>query len=174
MRRFAGGNNTPRAALATPNGMNFSGGGAASGAPAYTPPAAALQPQIQPVSAAAPSRLPADFDAAAFERIPFQIEVGGQDVRPEDAPRAWDPYLGTTRVARAQAYATALTAMGMQVALRIYPATGHGVTPPMRDDALAFLQAAAERAAGPPPDSGAHGQSQAVAPQPAAARKASP
>lgn len=74
MRRFASGNNTPRAALATPNGMNFSGG-AASGAPAHTPPAAALQPQFQPVPAAAPSRLPADFDAAAFERIAKMIFI---------------------------------------------------------------------------------------------------
>lgn len=73
MRRFAGGNNAPRTALATPNGMNFSGGAAPGGTPAYTPPAA-LQPQ-QPVAAATPSRLPADFDAAAFERIAKMIFI---------------------------------------------------------------------------------------------------
>jgi predicted lipid-binding transport protein (Tim44 family) len=74
MRRFAGGNQTPRAALATPNGMNFSGGAASGGASAYTPPAA-LQSQPHAVAATAPSRLPADFDAAAFERIAKMIFI---------------------------------------------------------------------------------------------------
>lgn len=74
MRRFAGGNQTPRAALATPNGMNFNGGAASGGSPAYTPSPAALQPQFQP-PAAVPSRLPAGFDAAAFERIAKMIFI---------------------------------------------------------------------------------------------------
>ncbi len=69
MRRFAGGN-TPRAALATPNGMAFSGG---TGTAAPAPTAAAARPQGYATAAA--SRLPADFDAAAFERVAKMIFI---------------------------------------------------------------------------------------------------
>jgi len=70
MRRFAGA--APRPALATPNGMPFtSHGGPAASVPAmprtHTPPLAA--------AASTPSPLPADFDAAAFERIAKMIFI---------------------------------------------------------------------------------------------------
>ena len=123
---------------------------AALSAGSYTLPLTALpvaghaQPLPMPYGVADMRQyLGRDFDATTFAGIPFRIAVGAQDITPEDAPRAWDPYLGTTRVARAHAYAAALTAKGMQVALGIYPDTGHGITQPMRDDALAFLQAVA-------------------------------
>lgn len=69
MRRFAGGGARP--ALATPNGMHFAGAGAGTGSPrpAFAP-AAPL-----PEAAAATSRLPEGFDAAAFERIAKMIFI---------------------------------------------------------------------------------------------------
>jgi len=71
MRRFAGGGARP--ALATPNGMQFSGTGGAA-APNLAPRAA------MPTAAAAGApvtsgQLPADFDAAAFERIAKMIFI---------------------------------------------------------------------------------------------------
>lgn len=73
MRRFAG--NSPRPALATPNGMQFAGAGAGAGSamPDFRPRAAALP--AEPAAATAAVRLPADFDAAAFERIAKMIFI---------------------------------------------------------------------------------------------------
>jgi predicted esterase len=81
-----------------------------------------------------------DFDYAAFKQVPFRVEVGGADDNPNDTPRAWDPYLGQTRVARARTYAKALADIGVNVTLQVYPGAGHGVSPAMHDDALRFLE----------------------------------
>ena len=70
----------------------------------------------------------------------FRIEVGGQDGNPDDTARAWDPYLGRTRVDRARAYTQALQGIGVEATLGVYPDAGHGVTPQMSEEALAFLQ----------------------------------
>lgn len=82
----------------------------------------------------------ADFDYAAFRRVPFRVEVGESDTNPDDVPRAWDPYLGPNRVGRARAYSRTLADLGLDVALQVYPGAGHGVTQPMHDDALRFLE----------------------------------
>ncbi|HEX5501015.1 MAG TPA: hypothetical protein VFW96_00250 [Thermomicrobiales bacterium] len=94
-----------------------------------------------------------DFDAAAFARIPFWIGVGGLDDNAKDAPRAWDPYVGATRLERARRYARALQQQGLHAALAVYPTAGHGITPAMREDALAFLEDVARRDAGRTQDS---------------------
>ncbi|HWH83890.1 MAG TPA: Tim44-like domain-containing protein [Burkholderiaceae bacterium] len=62
MNRFARGHAAP-GTLATPNGMAFAGAGAGTSSAAAAPLAAVATP------AASVSALPADFDAAAFERI---------------------------------------------------------------------------------------------------------
>lgn len=86
-----------------------------------------------------------EFDAAAFARIPFWIGVGGLDDNAKDAPRAWDPYVGATRLERARRYARALQQQGLHASLSVYPTAGHGITPAMREDALAFLEGVAQR-----------------------------
>ena len=45
---------------------------------------------------------------AGFTKIPFNIEVGGNDTKPSDVSRAWDSYLGTNRLERGQNYYHAL------------------------------------------------------------------
>lgn len=81
-----------------------------------------------------------DFDFTAFRQIPFRISVGGADVNPDDTPRTWDPYLGTTRVARATAYARTLQNLGLNATLAVYPGIGHQVTQQEADENAAFLQ----------------------------------
>lgn len=81
-----------------------------------------------------------DFNHEAFKRIPFLVQVGGQDSNPDDVPRAWDPYLGRNRIDRAQAYTKTLQNIGVPASLAIYPNTGHGVSPQMHAEALAFLE----------------------------------
>ena len=90
-----------------------------------------------------------DFDYAAFQRVPFRVEVGGEDTNPDDAPRAWDPYLGRTRVDRARAYARTLADIGVGATLQVYPGAGHGVSAAMHDDALRFLEGIAARPTAP-------------------------
>ncbi len=81
-----------------------------------------------------------NFDADTFKQIAFRIGVGGNDSNPDDAPRAWDPYLGRTRVDRARAYTKALQDSGMQSELAIYPGSDHSVTAQMLNESMVFLQ----------------------------------
>jgi hypothetical protein len=80
------------------------------------------------------------FNPEAFRHVAFRVEVGGQDSNPDDTPRAWDSYLGRTRVDRARAYTQALQGIGVEASLGVYPDAGHGITPQMSEEALAFLQ----------------------------------
>jgi predicted esterase len=93
------------------------------------------------------ARLGRDFDAEAFKQVRFQVEVGGQDGNPNETPRAWDPYLGRSRIDRARAYTQALQELGVPAELRVYPEAGHGISAQMHGDALAFLQQVAASAA---------------------------
>ncbi len=88
------------------------------------------------------------FDLAAFRRVAFLIVVGDLDTNAADVPRAWDPYLGQDRVARARAYAQAVRATDGQASLRIEPGSGHEIRPTTRDAALAFLRDATAPRAG--------------------------
>lgn len=83
-----------------------------------------------------------EFNYDAFKRVPFLILVGGLDGNPADTPRAWDPYLGQTRVERAQNYTKALQNIGVKATLKVDPRAGHGVSRQMYADAVAFLQGA--------------------------------
>lgn len=82
----------------------------------------------------------APFNAAAFHQIPFFLGVGGADSNAADAPRAWDPYLGTTRIARAQSFENALTNLGLASSLIVFPNVPHDVTTDMRGQAMSFLE----------------------------------
>jgi predicted esterase len=84
------------------------------------------------------------FNLDAFRHVPFYIGVGGADTAAGVAPPAWDPYVGSTRLARSENFAHALQSLGMTVSFAIYPGVGHAVTDPMRDAAVAFLAAHAD------------------------------
>ena len=80
------------------------------------------------------------FNTAAFRAIPFFIGVGAVDDRAGVAPPAWDAYEGTTRLVRAQTFASTLQRIGVSASLTVFPGIGHEITPAMRDQALAFLK----------------------------------
>lgn len=80
------------------------------------------------------------FDFATFQQIPFRISVGGADINPDDTPRAWDAYVGLTRVERATNYTRILQNVGMNATLAVYPGVGHQVTQQMADEDAAFLK----------------------------------
>jgi len=80
-----------------------------------------------------------EFNADALRQIPFWIGVGGQDTNPTDLPRQWDPYLGTTRVARAQAFAQHLRDAGVSVQLSVIPGVDHAISDEERARALDFF-----------------------------------
>jgi hypothetical protein len=81
------------------------------------------------------------FDVARFDSVSTWIGVGGDDANPADLPRAWDPFLGTTRVQRAQVFTDALRKIGADVHLTIFPGDTHALTSDMRQAACAYLAA---------------------------------
>lgn len=78
-------------------------------------------------------------DWRQVQRISFWIAVGEKDNRASDVPRAFDPYVGKTRVERAQAFQAALKTIGVDVHLTIFPNADHEITTEMRRDAMQFL-----------------------------------
>jgi pimeloyl-ACP methyl ester carboxylesterase len=80
------------------------------------------------------------LDVGRFDAVPTWIGVGGEDANPGDLPRAWDRYLGNTRVQRARTYAEALRQVGVTVRLTVFPGEAHVFTPAMRQAACASLQ----------------------------------
>jgi predicted esterase len=80
------------------------------------------------------------FNLDAFKKIPFFIGVGGADDHAGDAPPAWDPYVGSTRLARSQNFAYALQNLGMDASLTVFPGVGHDITTEMRGQAMSFLE----------------------------------
>jgi predicted esterase len=79
------------------------------------------------------------LDWESYKRISFWVAVGERDTQPNDVPRAFDPYLGQTRVERAAAFAKSLSALGIDTHLVLFPNTGHEVTSEMRKSGLSFL-----------------------------------
>jgi pimeloyl-ACP methyl ester carboxylesterase len=74
----------------------------------------------------------AGFNAAGFDAVPIWIGVGGADNNAADVPSAWTPFIGSTRVQRAQSFTSALQALGADVSLTIFPNTDHTLTDAMR------------------------------------------
>ncbi|MBI3731950.1 MAG: hypothetical protein HY259_00600 [Chloroflexi bacterium] len=60
----------------------------------------------------------------------FWVGVGSADNAAADVPRAWDPYVGRTRVERAREFVNALQGTGVQTTLQVYAGAGHELTPP--------------------------------------------
>jgi pimeloyl-ACP methyl ester carboxylesterase len=79
------------------------------------------------------------FDATRFGNIQFWVGVGGQDTNPNDLPRQWDAYEGTTRLQRAQAFEAAMKQLGASAVLRVFGDTKHELTSEMRLAACTFL-----------------------------------
>lgn len=81
---------------------------------------------------------PLDWDR--FKTITFWIAVGGKDNRPAEVARAFDSYIGRTRVERAQKFETALAKLGLDAHLAIFSNADHEVTDEMRTAAVKFLR----------------------------------
>ncbi len=121
-------------------------GVAALSAGTYTLPASATQVNGQRVTLRYPfgvadlkERFGREFNLDALRGIPFWIAVGGDDRNPTDLPRQWDPYLGNTRVSRAEAFAQWLRDTGVQVQLVVLPGVDHAIADEERARALDFF-----------------------------------
>jgi poly(3-hydroxybutyrate) depolymerase len=79
------------------------------------------------------------FDPAALRGIPFWIGVGANDRNPTDLPHQWDAFEGTTRVARAEAFAQRLREAGTPVQLTLFSGVDHAVTDEITRGALDFI-----------------------------------
>jgi pimeloyl-ACP methyl ester carboxylesterase len=79
------------------------------------------------------------FDAGRFDDVQFWVGVGGEDNNPNDVPRQWDAFEGTTRVQRAQSFEAAVRKLGGTTVLRVFGGTKHEFTPEMRSAACSFL-----------------------------------
>jgi len=78
--------------------------------------------------------------ARLIEDTQFWLGVGSEDNNPNDLPRAWDPYLGTTRVQRARAFQEALHQLGARSVLVAFRGERHGLSQDMATSACAFLR----------------------------------
>lgn len=85
-----------------------------------------------------PTRRQLGVDAEALRRIAFWVGVGANDTDAATTSRAWDAYLGTTRVDRARTLVEALWASGISADLRVFPGAGHRITPAMRQAVADF------------------------------------
>ena len=79
------------------------------------------------------------FDPDDLRQVDFWLGVGGRDPLAQGSSRAWDPYIGETRIGRAENFAEAVAEIGGSSELTVFPAAGHEVTAEMNADALAFL-----------------------------------
>ncbi|MBV9327412.1 MAG: hypothetical protein JO352_27030 [Chloroflexi bacterium] len=72
------------------------------------------------------------FNPSGFDAVPIWIGVGGADNNTADVPAAWSPYIGATRVDRAENFTSALQRQGADVSLTVFPNTDHTLTDAMR------------------------------------------
>ena len=80
------------------------------------------------------------FDMAHFKKISFWVAVGEKDNRSADVSRAFDASCGKTRVDRARSFQGALTQIGADARLAVFPNADHEITTDMRLGALKFLR----------------------------------
>jgi pimeloyl-ACP methyl ester carboxylesterase len=76
-----------------------------------------------------------------IEDTDFWLGVGTEDNNPADLPRAWDQYLGTTRVQRAVMFQAALHDLGARSVLVVFRGEKHALSPTMAASAGSFLRA---------------------------------
>jgi pimeloyl-ACP methyl ester carboxylesterase len=79
------------------------------------------------------------FDAETFAHIPFWIAVGSRDNDPAEVPQQWTPYVGRSRLERAQRFGDWLETAGCDVEVHVFEGVGHGETEAVRAAALDFL-----------------------------------
>lgn len=84
-------------------------------------------------------RLGRALDSDQLKNVSFWLAVGGNDNRVDDVPRAFDPYVGKTRLDRARAFQNALLALGVKCRLIVFANTGHEITSSMLGSALQFM-----------------------------------
>lgn len=89
-----------------------------------------------------------EFQPDLVRKVHFFVGVGTRDDQAKDVPRAWDSCSGTTRVARATAFAEALDSLGAPVHFVEFPNAGHKETAEMRQAALDYLAGVAAEPAG--------------------------
>ena len=123
-------------------------GVAALSAGTYTLPVPQAEVNGRPVALTYPfgtadlqERFGRGFDGAALQRIPFWIGVGANDRNPADLPRQWDPFMGDTRVARAEAFTRRMADLGVPIQLSLFPGVDHSITDEMRNRAIDFIAA---------------------------------
>lgn len=87
-----------------------------------------------------PAKVGYAFDAKQFSKLSFWIAVGASDDRVSDVPRAFDAYLGKTRIQRATAFQQALKEIGVDARLVLFPNVGHEISIEMQKGALKFLR----------------------------------
>jgi pimeloyl-ACP methyl ester carboxylesterase len=76
-----------------------------------------------------------------IEDTDFWLGVGTEDNNPADLPRAWDQYLGTTRVQRALIFQAALHDLGARSVLVAFRGEKHVLSAEMAASADSFLRA---------------------------------
>jgi poly(3-hydroxybutyrate) depolymerase len=79
------------------------------------------------------------FDARQFATISFWVGVGATDTSTVAVPRLWDPYVGKTRVERAQRFSAALQSVGSKVSLNVFQSMGHEETDRVRSNVCDFF-----------------------------------
>jgi predicted esterase len=82
------------------------------------------------------------FDPVALRRVSFWLGVGTDDTDAEQVPRAWDRYLGATRIQRAERFAEALQTVGAPVSLHRFAGAGHEETRAMLTRVCEFFASA--------------------------------
>lgn len=80
-----------------------------------------------------------NFDLEALRKVPFWVGVGGADNATKDVPQAWSPYLGHTRIERANRFYQALQKQGINATFNVFPGIGHTVCNEMKQDGFAFF-----------------------------------
>jgi predicted esterase len=85
-------------------------------------------------------RLGRPLDWERFKQVSFWLGVGEKDNRADDVSRAFDPYVGRTRIERARAFYGALQAIGVDSHFIVFPEADHEITSEMRNRALGFLR----------------------------------
>jgi pimeloyl-ACP methyl ester carboxylesterase len=79
------------------------------------------------------------LDTDMLRRVNFLVCVGADDNNASDLPRQWDPLLGRTRVARAQAFERSLELLQVPAQLTVIPGAKHQLTSAMATGVDAFL-----------------------------------
>jgi predicted esterase len=80
------------------------------------------------------------FDPDGLRQVDFWLGVGGRDQLGLGLSRQWDPYIGTSRIERAESFAEAVAELGGRSELAVFATAAHEVTPEMNGQALAFLE----------------------------------